>query len=119
MVVCSAENPLSAALDRLMTIPFGHVSLQLVMGYFAANVILDKRRRLVNGLLMFLVPMAIHGWGDYAESLFRYQADLTPDSLRTEHLFSCWILALAMYVTGAVIAIWQTYKSPLEPENSM
>ena len=107
IAVYAAQNPLPVAFDRLLTIPFGHVSLQLLMGYFAAYAILDRRRVLVYVLLMFLVPVAIHGAGDYTEALFQYEGNLAPGSLRTRLLFSCWILALFVYLAGAAGVVWK------------
>ncbi|MCO8121711.1 PrsW family intramembrane metalloprotease [Stieleria sp. TO1_6] len=105
--VWSTDRPTKMGISRLMTIPCGHVSLQLVMGYFAARALLETRHRGRWAALMILVPILIHGWGDYSENLFQYEANLDPDSDATKHLFSCWILALAAYVAGAAAVLWR------------
>jgi hypothetical protein len=60
---------------------------------------------------MFLVPVAIHGWGDDAEASFQYEGNLASDSPRSKYLFSCCILVLFAYVAGAAIAVWKVSAS--------
>jgi len=112
VAVYASEDRFSESLARLLTIPAGHVSLQLMMGYFAANAILNKQHRVLNAISLLVIPMLIHGWGDIAEGLFHYEAALDADSVRTQRFFSCWIFALLAYLLGAVTVLWKTSGIP-------
>ncbi len=102
--VVASETPMSAALNRLLSIVAGHASLQLVMGYFAAKCLLGDRNRLVLGLLMLAVPIAIHGWGDFSESIFQA---VNADSPQSQQFFSAWIFGIFAYLAGAAIVLFK------------
>lgn len=107
----AAADKWSMALDRLMSIVAGHATLQLIMGYFAALALFDRRRRVSCVTLMFAVPMAIHGWGDFAEAMFQYEANLDPDSRLAQRFFSGWIFGLFAYFAAGVTVLWQVRQS--------
>ncbi len=112
VAVYAAEDRFAESLARLLTIPAGHGSLQLMMGYFAANWMLFNQNRIRNGILLLIIPIAIHGWGDYAEALFHEDAIAAADAIGTKLSFSCWIFSLFAYFMGAVIVLWTTWASP-------
>ena len=102
--VLAAESPMTTAFSRLLSIVAGHASLQLVMGYFAAKCLLGTGNRILNGLLMLAVPIAIHGWGDFSESVFQ---TVDPDSEQSKQFFSGWIIGIFAYLAGAVIVLFK------------
>ena len=112
--VVASETPMSAALNRLLSIIAGHASLQLMMGYFAAKCLLGNRNRLLFGLLMFAVPIVIHGWGDFSEYIFQ-QVDA--DSPQSKQFFSAWILGVFAYIAGAAIVLFQLRESASQAGN--
>jgi len=102
--VLASETPMSASLNRLLSIIAGHASLQLVMGYFAAKCLLGKRHRLFFGFLMLAVPIGIHGWGDFSESIFQA---VDADSSQSKQFFSAWIFGIFAYLAGAAIVLFK------------
>lgn len=102
--VLASETPMSASLNRLLSIVAGHASLQLVMGYFAAKCLLGDRNRLMFGVLMLVVPIGIHGWGDFSESIFQA---VEADSPQSQQFFSAWIFGIFAYLVGAVIVLFK------------
>lgn len=102
--VIASETPMSASLNRLLSIVAGHASLQLVMGYFAAKCLLGGRNRLLFGLLMLAVPIGIHGWGDFTESIFQA---VDADSPQSKQFFSAWIFGIFAYLAGAAIVLFK------------
>ena len=107
IAVLGAVDKLSMATDRLMSIVAGHAVLQLVMGYFAALVLLGEGLRVRYGVLMLAAPVALHGWGDYSEALFQYEQSLYPDAEVSKLLFSAWIIGLFAYVGSGAAVLWQ------------
>ena len=104
LAVIAAPQPMSAAISRLLSIVAGHASVQLVMGYFAARMLLEPRGRILNGILMIALPIAIHGWGDFSEAIFQA---VDADSEESKRYFSYWIFAIFTYVVAAVIVLFQ------------
>lgn len=102
--VLASETPMSVSLNRLLSIVAGHASLQLVMGYFAAKFLLGDRRRLVFAVLMLAVPIGIHGWGDFSESIFQA---VDADSPQSQQFFSAWIFGIFAYLAGAAIVLFK------------
>ena len=102
--VLASETPMSVSLNRLLSIVAGHASLQLVMGYFAAKCLLGDRNRLVFGVLMLAVPIGIHGWGDFSESIFQA---VDADSPQSQQFFSAWIFGVFAYLVGAAVVLFK------------
>ncbi|MFO0841735.1 MAG: PrsW family glutamic-type intramembrane protease [Gemmataceae bacterium] len=105
--VWAAEAPLTVAVTRLLSLVAGHASLQLVMGYFAARIWLGEGDRLVNGLLMVGIPVAIHGWGDFSDAVFQAQEAIDPNGDAAKNWFTAWTSALFLYVASAAAVLWQ------------
>ena len=104
LAVIASQSPLWTAGSRLLSIIAGHASLQLVMGYFAAEMLLGNRHRWLWGILMLVVPIAIHGWGDFSEAIFQA---VDADSDESKRYFSYWIFGLFAYVAAAVMVLFQ------------
>lgn len=102
--VLASDTPMSVSLNRLLSIVAGHASLQLLMGYFAAKCFLGDRNRWLFGSLMLVVPILIHGWGDFSESVFQ---TVDPDSPQSKQFFSGWIFGIFAYMAGAVIVLFK------------
>lgn len=102
--VLASETPWSVSLNRLLSIVAGHASLQLVMGYFAAKCWLGSHHRLLFGVLMLAVPIGIHGWGDFSESVFQA---VESDSPQSKQFFSAWIFGIFAYLAGAAIVLFK------------
>lgn len=102
--VLASETPLSVSLNRLLTIFAGHASLQLVMGYFAAKCLLGNQNRIMFGVLMLAVPIGIHGWGDFSESIFQA---VDSDSPESRQFFSAWIFGIFAYLAGGAIVLFK------------
>ncbi|MGI9473289.1 MAG: PrsW family glutamic-type intramembrane protease [Rubripirellula sp.] len=114
MAILASPQPISTGLSRLLSIVAGHATLQLVMGYFAAGVLLDRKNRSLNAFLMFAVPIAIHGWGDFTEAVFQA---VDPDSDESKRYFSYWIFGLFAYLAAAACVLFQlrNTKQPVDP----
>ena len=112
--VLASETPMSASLNRLLSIVAGHASLQLVMGYFAAKCLLGDRYRLTFGLLMLAVPIGIHGWGDFSESIFQ---TVDADSPQSKQFFSAWIFGIFAYVAGGAIVLFKLREAVAKSAN--
>lgn len=104
LAVVASQSPLETAGSRLLSIVAGHASLQLVMGYFASNMLLGESRRWLWAILMLVVPITIHGWGDFSEAIFQA---VDADSDESKRYFSYWIFGLFAYVVAAVIVLFQ------------
>ena len=108
--VLAADSPMTTAFSRLLSIVAGHASLQLLMGYFAAKCLLGTGNRPLYGLLMFAVPIAIHGWGDFSESVFQA---VDPQSEQSRQFFSGWIIGVFAYLAGALIVLFKLREAAL------
>ncbi|MDE0865327.1 MAG: PrsW family glutamic-type intramembrane protease [Rubripirellula sp.] len=106
--VLAAESPMTTAFSRLLSIVAGHASLQLMMGFFAAKVLLGREHRALYGFLMLAVPIVIHGWGDFSEAVFQA---VDPDSQQSKQFFSGWILGIFAYIAGATVVLFKLHES--------
>ena len=106
--VVASEVPMSAAMNRLLSIIAGHASLQLMMGYFAAKCLMGNRKQVFFGFLMLAVPIVIHGWGDFSESVFQA---VDADSPQSKQFFSAWIFGIFAYIAGAAIVLFKLRES--------
>lgn len=116
LAVLAQDDPFTEALSRLTTIFAGHPTLQLVMGYFAAQAFLGRRNRLLSAMLMIALPILIHGWGDFSEAVFQAFNSVDPDGSAAGNWFSAWIVALAIYLMSAIAVLWQIRSAWTKPD---
>lgn len=107
MAVLSADDPLRGAAARLLSLVAGHATLQLLMGYFAAQAFLGRGNRALCLVLMLAAPIAVHGWGDFSETVFDAHQKLDPSSAAARNWFTAWILGLFVYVAFGAAVLWQ------------
>lgn len=102
--VIASQTPMSTAVSRLLSIVAGHASLQLMMGYFASKFLMGNDKRLWYGCLVFIVPITVHGWGDFSEAVFQA---VDADSPQSQWFFSAWIFGVFAYIAGAAIVLFK------------
>lgn len=107
LAVFASESPMSAAVSRLLSLFAGHATLQLIMGYFAAQASFGSGSRWVSLVLMLVAPIAVHGWGDFSEAVFSAYAVIDPDGAGAKNWFTAWIFALFAYIAFAAALLWQ------------
>lgn len=91
VAVVVSDMPMSLAMDRQITVLAGHPSYQVIMGYLLAMSI--ERRRVAWGVVALVVPMLLHGCGDFSERLF--QDEPRHGSVEDTILYGLWLATIA------------------------
>ena len=104
--VFNADQPLLRARDRLVSIFAGHPAFQVMMGYWLAKAILNRRR--VSWLIALAIPVFVHGFINVTEELFRDEPE--HGSLEDTVLFTLWIGALIATAVVTPYLVWKTRK---------
>ena len=112
--VTVAESPMVLALNRQMTIIAGHGCYQAIMGCLLAKAIQD--RRFSWGVLAFVVPVILHGWGDFSDQLFKDEPD--PGSAEDTFLFYTWIASILTTAIATGLLLWHVRMQWNTPETS-
>ncbi len=100
--VLRSETPMSLAMDRQITIFAGHPSYQVIMGYLLAVSL--QRRRLGWACAALIVPVALHGWGDLSEQLFKDETNR--GSLEDTVLYFAWLASIVVTASSAFFLLW-------------
>lgn len=97
----AAESSMSMAISRQMTIIAGHPGYQLVMGYCIARWTVNRNKLWMIAALV--LPILLHGWGDFSERLF--QDEPNPGSTQDTVEFLTWIGSIAATFLASIFIV--------------
>ena len=103
VAVYAADSRLSVAFDRQFSIFAGHASFQVIMGWFIHRWCVTRWSGWA--IASLLVPIFLHGWGDFSEALF--QDEPNPNSVEDTVLFGAWIASLLSTAALAICVLFQ------------
>ncbi len=107
IAVMAAQEPMSMAYSRLVTVLAGHPGYQLVMGFCIARW--STHHRIGWAVASIGLPILLHGWGDLSEQLFKDEPKhgSTRDTLE----FAAWIASITTVLIASLLVVAYAAKS--------